>query len=268
MTRGVLAAIIATLLISSTVSIEMKLSHVQEKRLKELDQEKWGHIILRFAELHNLAGGPFDDLKSAVEQLIADLGDRVNELDEEYNQNTLDHQSEVTRLQDEISDAQIDVASTDNLLNNVLYPAIDTLKAKIETLHNNINENNKYVEKITFERENGHAEYETRVSEQNDALSAVDECLNILEQVSGGNISFIQSKQLKNSLDKVAKTLNKGADEVIVKALIALASEEFADQAALLKVFNALKEVKQAIQDGLDQDHNDEARAQSQYDSE
>jgi hypothetical protein len=45
------------------------------------------------AELHNLAGGAVDDLTSAINSLINDLGTRTGELDEDFNQRSLFHQS-------------------------------------------------------------------------------------------------------------------------------------------------------------------------------
>jgi len=133
-------------MISASFAVEVKLSHVQEKRIAELKQEKWGKIIFSMAELHNLAGGPLDDFLGALAQLVSDLGDRVSELDEDFNQRSLFHQSEITRLDSEISDAQIDVSSAINLLENVLYTTRVALNNKIENYHYNIDENNKYVE--------------------------------------------------------------------------------------------------------------------------
>jgi len=133
-------------MISSSFAVEVKLSHVQEKRVQELKQEKWGKIIFSMAELHNLAGGPLDDFLGALAQLVSDLGDRVEELDEDYNQRSLFHQSEITRLDSEISDAQIDVSGAINLLENVYYTTRVALNNKIENYHYNIDENNKYVE--------------------------------------------------------------------------------------------------------------------------
>jgi len=34
--------VLATLMISSSFAIELKLTHVQEKKMKELQNEKWG----------------------------------------------------------------------------------------------------------------------------------------------------------------------------------------------------------------------------------
>lgn len=236
--------------------------------MKELKTEKWGRIIFEMAELHSLAGGAVQELTDAIEQLVSDLGDRIDELDEEYNERSLFHQSEVTRIGSDISSAQISVSSTTNLLENIFYPERAKLQFNINSNNDAINENNAYVEKLTFEREASHEAYQGRVDEGNAALSAVDECIEIISSISGGNISFVQSKQINKAMNKVVASLPKNADEVVIKVLVQLATEEFADQSALLRVLNALNDVKRGIQDDLQAEHDEEARLQEQYEAE
>lgn len=268
MTRSVLAVLLATLMISSSLAIEMKLTHVQEKKMKELQQEKWGKIIFTMAELHSLAGGAVEELTTAIEQLIADIGDRIDELDEEYNDRTLFHQSEVTRIGGDISDAQISVSSTTNLLENIFYPERAKLQFNIAANNDAINENNAYVEKLTFERQASHDAYQVRVDEKNAALSAIDECIEIISSIGGGSISFVQTKQVNKAMNKVIDTLPRSVDEVVIKALVQLASEQFADQGALLRVLQALNEVKSTTQADLQAEHDEEARLQAQFEEE
>lgn len=267
MNRTIIAIVLATLMVS-TMAVENKLTHVQEKKMKELQNEKWGHIIFELAELHSLAGGPLDDLVNAINQLVADLGDRIDELDEEYNDRSLFHQSEVTRIGSDISSAQISVSSTTNFLENILYPEQTKLEFNIASNNDAIDENNAYVVKLTFEREAQHEQYENRVTEANAALSAIDECLDIINQVSGGNLSFAQGKSINKSMKKVVDTLPKSTDEVLIKALVQLATEEFADQSALLRVFEALKDVKSGIQNDLQAEHDEEDRLQAEFEAE
>jgi hypothetical protein len=268
MTRSVLAVVLATLMISSSMAIEMKLTHVQEKRMKELQQEKWGRIIFTMAELHSLAGGPVDELTNAIEQLIADIGDRIDELDEEYNDRTLFHQSEVTRIGSDISSAQISVSSTTNLLENIFYPERAKLQFQIASNNDAISENNAYVEKLTFERQASTEAYNARVDEKNAALSAVNECIDIISSIGGGAVSFAQTKQVDRAMNKVLDTLPKSVDEVVIKVLVQLASEKFADQGALLRVLNALGDVKNEILADLQAEHDEEARLQAQFEAE
>lgn len=267
MNRTIIAIVLATLMVS-TMAVENKLTHVQEKKMKELQNEKWGHIIFELAELHSLAGGALDDLTNAINQLVSDLGDRIDELDEEYNDRSLFHQSEVTRIGSDISSAQISVSSTTNFLENILYPEQSKLEFNIASNNDAIDENNAYVVKLTFEREAQHEQYELRVEEANAALSAIDECLDIINQVSGGNLSFAQGKSINKSMKKVVDTLPKSTDEVLIKALVQLATEEFADQSALLRVFEALKDVKSGIQNDLQADHDEEDRLQAEFEAE
>lgn len=268
MTKSVMALVLATLMISSSFAVELKLTHVQEKKMKELKNERWGRIIFTMAELHSLAGGAVEDLTNAIEQLVSDIGDRIDELDEEYNDRTLFHQSEATRIGSDISSAQISVSSTTNLLENIFYPERSKLQFNIASNNDAINENNSYIEKLTFEREASHEAYQGRVDEQNAALSAVDECIDIISSISGGAVSFAQSKQINKAMNKVVDTLPKSADEVVIKALIQLATEEFADQSALLRVLNALGDVKSGIQTELQAEHDEEARLQQQFEDE
>lgn len=267
MNRTIIAIVLATLMVS-TMAVENKLTHVQEKKMKELQNEKWGHIIFELAELHSLAGGALDDLTNAINQLVSDLGDRIDELDEEYNDRSLFHQSENTRIGSDISSAQISVSSTTNFLENILYPEQSKLEFNIASNNDAIDENNAYVVKLTFEREAQHEQYELRVEEANAALSAIDECLDIINQVSGGNLSFAQGKSINKSMKKVVDTLPKSTDEVLIKALVQLATEEFADQSALLRVFEALKDVKSGIQNDLQADHDEEDRLQAEFEAE
>jgi predicted nucleic acid-binding Zn-ribbon protein len=266
MTKLAVIGLLALLCVS-TFATQTRLTSAQEKKIKELKDNKWGKIIFSLAELHVQSEGPFEDLIETVESLISDLGDSIDDADETYNERSLQHQSEVTRLEGEITDAEVAIANAENLLDNVLYPALEQLTATRDGYNDEVNENNAYVERITYEREEAHTSYEQRVAEHNDALSAIDECLEILGGLSGG-LSLIQVKRVQSSIHKVTQKLKRGVEETLVKALVSLASQEFADQGALLRVINALEDVKQGVLDALDLEHTNEATSVAQYESE
>jgi len=46
---------------------------------------------------------------------------------------------------------------------------------------------------LTTNRANDNQSYQDRVNEKNDALKAVDECLDIIREVSGGNIALAET---------------------------------------------------------------------------
>jgi len=196
------------------------------------------------------------------------LGESIEEADENYNERSIQHQIEVTRLEGEITDAEVAIANTQNILDNVLYPTLEQLKNTVESYNNEINENNAYVERITYEREEAHTSYEARVAEHNDALSAIDECLEILGSLGGSSLSLIQVKRVQNSIHAVTKKLKRGIEETLVKALVSLASSEFADTGAILRVVHALEDVKQGVLDALDLEHTNEKTAVAQFEQE
>jgi len=266
MARIAVIAILALLCVS-TFAAQSRLTSAQEKKIKELKDNKWGKILFTLAELQIQSEGPFEDLLETVEALISDLGDDIDAADEDYNERSLQNQSEVTRLEGEISDAEVAIANAQNLLDNVLYPTLESLEATRDGYNQEVEDNNEYVERITFEREEAHETYESRVAEHNDALSAIDECLEILGSLTGG-LSLIQVKRVQASIHKVTQKLKRGVEETLVKALVSLASQEFADQGALLRVVQALEDVKQSVLDALDLEHTNEATSVAQYEEE
>jgi chromosome segregation ATPase len=266
MARLAVFAILALLCVS-TFATQSRLTSAQEKKIKELKDNKWGKILFSLAELQVKSEGPFEELIEVVDALINDLGDSIEEADENYNERSLQNQSEVTRLEGEITDAEVAIANTQNILDNILYPTLQSLQDTVVSYNNEINENNAYVERITYEREEAHESYEARVEEHNEALSAIDECLEILSNLTG-NLSLIQTKRVQASISKVTKKLKRGVEETLVKALVSLASNEFADTSAVLRVQNALQDVKDGVLEALDLEHTNEATAVAQFEEE
>jgi len=89
-----------------------------------------------------------------------------------------------------------------------------------------------------------------------------------MSQLTGGNLSLLQTKKVQASLNRVTKSLKRGVEQSMIKALVSLASGEFADSGALIRVVEALENVKQEILDALDYEHTNEATAQAQYEDE
>jgi len=251
------------------MAVKTRLTAAQEKKIKELKDHKLGSIILGLAELHLMSQGPVEELEEAIDALISDIDEKIAANDEQYNERSLQNQSENTRLSGLISEAEVSISNTENILNNILYPNLEQLQERLAGFHAEVEENNAYVAKITFEREENHAAYEARVQEHNDALSAVDECLEILSHFGGSSaLSLIQTKKIQGSIKKVTKSLKRGINQSLIKALASLATSEFADSSAILNVVHALEDVKQGILDALELEHTNEAESVAHYNEE
>jgi Rad3-related DNA helicase len=88
-----------------------------------------------------------------------------------------------------------------------------------------------------------------------------------LGEISGPQ-SLIQVKKIQHSIQKVTQKLKRGVEETMVKALVSLATNEFADQGAVLAVIRAIQEVKDTILEGLDFEHAEEKNAVELYNEE
>jgi hypothetical protein len=188
---------------------------------------------------------------------------------EAFGKRIKDHQSEVVFLNDLISSANIDVSQSTNLLNNALYPQRDQNQRMIDSNNRSLDEIRGYMETITSEREAQKAAYEARVVEQNGALAAVDQAVEILEQIVRGDVSFAQNGEIINAALKVASEKTRAMDPIdseFIKTLIHMDSQKFTNMDSALRVRDLLRTVKQGIYDNLQQEHADEKKNQSVYD--
>jgi len=262
------ALVVCMLLLAFASASKTRLTSAQEKRITELRQSNLGEIMLTLAELHMMSAGPVDELNEALEALIEDIQEKIDDNDEAYNERSLQNQSEVTRLEGLISDTEVHISNANNILENILYPALEELQSTLASENQSVEDNNAYIATITAQREEDHEVYESNVAEQNDALSAIDECLEILEQLSSGSISLVQTKKFKVSLNKVVSSLKKSTNNSMIKALVSLANQEFTNTGVVLKIIDAFQGVKQSVQDTLDLLHADEATSVAHWESE
>jgi len=263
-----IALCVCLLLVATSMASKSRLTSAQEKRLTEVRKHTIGEVMLGLAELHMLAEGPVDDLNEALEALIDDIQEKLDDNDEAYNERSLQNQSEVTRLEGQISDAEVQISSTTNVLESIYYPTLESLQQNLVDLNSEVDENNAYVEEITAEREAQHETYEANVAEHNDALSAIDECLEILNNLSGNDISLIQTKKIEVSLKKVVSKLKTNSNNSMLKALVSIASQEFANSGAVLRIVEAFENLKEGVLEALELEHTNENSAQEHFEGE
>jgi ABC-type transporter Mla subunit MlaD len=146
--------LVLALLVVSTLSLGMnhhKLSTAQVKQIENVkSQVTWGKVILELAELHMFAKGPLDELLTAIQNLISDLGQKTDFAIEQFDERTSNHNSLEQRLTDDINTAQVQIAHTETFLANVLYVAKSQLEGDIDQLHSNIDANNVHMQEITI----------------------------------------------------------------------------------------------------------------------
>lgn len=210
-----LALLFAVLCLTQIASsTEAEAMSVDDKRIEELLQTTTGRFALAFAELNNLSGGPYDALIEGIQYIVDDLESQKASQQEAFGQRIKDHQSEVVAQNDIISASNIDISQSSNLLANALYPQREQNQRLIDNNNQSIAETRDYMEKITTEREQQNAAYNDRVTEQNGALAAVDQAVEIMEKISRGDVSFAQNANLIRSALQVASKKSDKMDIV------------------------------------------------------
>jgi len=205
---------------------------------------------------------------------LTDLDAKQQGLDQDYQARSFEHDTEERRLQGEVNQANIDIANTQSLLENVLYVNRDNLNNDIAQLKQNIADNQAAVVALTNERNAAHAEFLDEQAEHESAISAIDEAVGLLISLGADDDedAFVQVKAtFHKKMTAIANTLKKSPSSALVKTLVNLKSMEFANAAAVRQVQNLLLSVQQDLRDSLAaieaaeaqdlQDFNDEVAA-------
>ncbi|EGR29921.1 hypothetical protein IMG5_145750, partial [Ichthyophthirius multifiliis] len=260
--------IILSLLIVSSIALTNKKPLQAHKNIEALKKDKsWSKIILTLAELHMMSeDNAVNDLLEAVVQLVEDLQEKQERQDNYFQEKTSQYRADVGKLQGEIDSAITDVSIATEDLQNNLYPRRKNLQDDIVSGEQHLAENKARLEKIKNLREQERAAYLERQEEHESALSALDEALNLLEQLAGS--SFVQVKFAKTNLQKIQNKLGKHLHETLAKALVQLATSEFADARLVRDVIEKLSQIQQNIKKSQADEKQQEQLQQKQYDEE
>ncbi|CAD8063419.1 unnamed protein product [Paramecium primaurelia] len=236
-----------------------------QKALAQIHTSGWGKFILNYAELHMQTGGILSELNSEIEKLVGELEEELAGVHHEFNRRTDVHNREVARLEQEIQDKERELFNAHDFYDNVLIPQRDRFAAQLEQLQENIAHNRQTLEQATVQRENDHETFEAQVAEHNDAISAIDECLQLLSTITTPSLAQIQKVQ--KNLNKIQNSLKKHNQfQIFVKVLLEITVESnFADQGALRDIIVAFNNLRVELVDSLNQITADEAEAVADF---
>jgi len=82
----------------------------------------WGSFLMNLAEMHTLAQGPLDELVVAIQEVISDVDVKTERANRDFDARTNQHQTDVRRYTDLISEANRNIAETHELIDNILIP--------------------------------------------------------------------------------------------------------------------------------------------------
>jgi predicted phage tail protein len=225
--------------------------------------------LFNLMQLHAAVKGPVQELIDAIEELIEDLTTDLQELDFNFQQRTNEHNALVIALEQDIRDAESDVARMDDTINELLIPRRSQIKTRIAAITDNMDFNRKTLAEDTLLREQEHADYELQIEEFNEAIAAVDEALALLQSLSNPSASLIQIRNFSAAVNRISmKSWNRVRNGPIVKALVQLAlKQNFSDQGVLGQIVGALNEFRNDIVDAVNAATLAESEAQADYEA-
>jgi hypothetical protein len=258
-------AIIALLLVATVFGAQMKMSRVNQQRVEDLQASRWGRTMLNFVQLHAAVKGPIDELLAAIEELIEDLNTELQELEFDFQTRTNEHNSLVVAYEQDIMDAESDIARMDDTINELLIPRRQQIKKRISEITDNMDFNRQTLAEETLVREQDHEAYELQIEEFNEAIAAVDEALALLSTLS--NPSLMQIKKFKSTINRISKkTFSNVKQGPMIQALLQLAlNQNFSDQGVLGQIVNALNEFRNEVVDAVNAATLAESEAQAEY---
>jgi hypothetical protein len=132
-----------------------------------------------------------------VGDLIAELEANLDSLTKDYMKTQDEYTERKSRLEQELYDTEVDISNASDMINNVLFPYRDNLHNRMDQLKGFIEDNRGTLEKDTLQRNKAHAAFLERVNDHQGAISAVDECLSLLEGlINTGSFAEVSLQRL------------------------------------------------------------------------
>jgi hypothetical protein len=217
--------------------------------LAKVASHKWGKNFLTLAALQVAAKGPLETFWGAVDDLENDLKEQLDSENDEWNERSVNHQATALDLQTSVNDAEFDIAAATQRIDNVLVPSKNDLEAELEKDTASIDQNREQIDRETAARNSEHERWKQLDREHTEAIDAIDEAIELGEQLVADAGSFVQIKKAHNKIKVIQTKLEKISlhDVPLAAALIAIASEGFDDQQDFRQVVSLLNDLRAKI---------------------
>ena len=251
--------LLALVAASFAVDINQIFTSHQQQSMAQVRESKMGAWILDFAELHLQTQGYLEELVHAIEEVIVDLEKELDETHAVFNRRTGNHNKEVAKLTQFIEDAQREIFNGVDFSDNVLTPQRDRITATLRQLKQNIGANRQSLASETKTRKNDKEAFEARIADHNEAIAAIDECLELLSTIT--NPSLVQIKKIQGHIQNLHNKLKSHSTFApIIRALLQMATEQnFANQDTLKEIVVNFNLLRVNLVDQVNQETSEEA---------
>jgi hypothetical protein len=217
--------------------------------LQKIDSHHYGRFFLDVIALQMQTGGGVDQVIEAVDEIIEDLEAAQTEADEKNRTDQEYCDSEISRLEKAIHDAQESIDFNNDQIDNVLIPRRESLIEKRDQLEADMETNRDNRAAAIEQREADHELYLTRDTEHSDSIDSCEEALVLIKELKNqpeGSTSLLQTKSVNKAMETISRryTALHGRNRytTMLEMLVEL-TQNFADQDTLDEIIRLVEEL-------------------------
>jgi hypothetical protein len=241
---------------------------VELAKINKAGSHKMGKALLSLAALQLTTDGPLDAFWRVIDELDEDLQDQLEAENNQWDETEVNHEANSLNLEQNINDAEFDVASTRQRIDNTLVPQRNDLEAQLESDAASIEQNEAQLDAEVAQRNSEHERFDLQDREHNEAIEAIDEAIELGEQLVNGETGLIQMKKAQNTFKSMGDKLRKMSivEAPFVAALIKLASSQsWDDQQDFREVVALLNDLRSKVVASQEELQEEEETAQEAF---
>ncbi|KAM3131375.1 hypothetical protein pb186bvf_016557 [Paramecium bursaria] len=252
--------LLIVLIAHQVIAVEIDPLKIANDRYNDLQKQHSGKFLMDLAQLHSYLSGPLDDLKETINKFYENISDGIKQLDSDYSQKTAIHEKTLQNIELNIQNAQIDIAQSQDLVDNSLISNKDITERKLKQIKINIEENRKNVERDRLQRQQQSDQNIDHIHEHSLATNSIDEALQLTAGLMNGQISFSEAP-MKKTINFIKNRIDEKDEYApIIEALVSIAGSQ--DAKAIRDLLNKLRK---SIVDSQIQLTSNENDAQKMY---
>eukprot|EP01016_Furgasonia_blochmanni_P010261 TRINITY_DN1433_c0_g1_i10.p1 TRINITY_DN1433_c0_g1~~TRINITY_DN1433_c0_g1_i10.p1 ORF type:complete len:443 (-),score=192.93 TRINITY_DN1433_c0_g1_i10:205-1470(-) len=251
----VLGSALAFNLNSHASSLSMNKKKDFSATLEAIQNSRWGPAMLSLGQLHAATGGALDSFFETIDDLVDQLQESYQKEEDSFEARKVQHEATVMDLKTSVNQAEYDIASTKQRIENRLLPERNDYETALDRDGQLIEENKDQLDKENVQRKAENDRFQTTSKQHQEAIEAIDEALDFAEGLLQDESSLVQvSGQMGGKVKKVANQLKKGNFPLgsLVSALVEMStSQTFEDKEDYRQVIALLNQLRAQIVSSL-----------------
>jgi chromosome segregation ATPase len=243
--------------------------------LQKIDSHHYGRFFLDVIALQMQTEGGVDQVIEAVDEIIQDLERAQDEADDKNRTDQEYCDSEISRLEKAIEDAQASIDFNNDQIDNVLVPRRESLVEKRDQIEADMESNRDNRAAAIEQREADHELYLTRDTEHSDSIDSCEEALELIKQLKNqpeGSATLMQTRSVNKALETIAHHFAslhgaKNKYTAMLEMLVEL-TQNFADQDTLDEIIRLIQELLDDLavsQEDASEEESDAQQAHDEY---